>query len=129
MAEGVVGYHPELRLEGESGGIGVDPCPGWTAAQLVGLGTDNGPDCAVLVEGTRRKREELLLLCVIQHPVEIFIGREVGEQGRGLDGRQGRTYDGPGASQVSLGERDHGLLLDDVEVAGGERESPVRRGL
>jgi hypothetical protein len=79
----------------------------------------------VVIEGARRKREELLLLGVVQHPVQVPVVREVDEQGRGVDDRKGRTDDRAGAGQVALGKGHLGLQLDVTEVGGGEREAAI----
>ena len=49
-------------------------------AEAIGLGADDRPGRPVVVEGTRREGEELLLLGVIQYPVEVPIVPEVGDE-------------------------------------------------
>ena len=126
MPLAIVGGGPELLLDGEPGRVGVDPRLGRVPAQLVGLGADDGPRAAVVVPGTWREREEVLLLAVVQHPVEVPIVPEDGQEGRGLDSGEGGAHDRPRAREVALAEGHHGLVLDAGEVGGAEREGPVQ---
>ena len=68
MALGVLGCRPELLLKGQPSRVGVDPGLGRMPAEVFGLGAHDGPGGPVVVEGTRRQCEELLLLGVIQRP-------------------------------------------------------------
>ena len=117
---------PKLLRHGELGRVGIHfrlrriPSAANTFARA------RCPTLPVIVEGARRQREELLLLGVVQYPVEVPVVSEEDEQGRGVDGWEGRTHNGPGAGQVALGEGHLGLHLDDVEVGGGECEAAVQ---
>ncbi len=82
---------------------------------------------AIVVEGTRRQREELLLLGVVQHPVEVLIVAEEREQLGRVHGGQGGAYDGSGSREIALSQRYYRPLLDHVEVGRGEREAALRR--
>jgi len=79
MALSVVRCGPKLLLECEPGRVGVDPRLGRMPAEVFGLRADDRPGRPIVVEGTGGQCEELLLLGVIQYPVEVSKVPEEGD--------------------------------------------------
>ena len=81
---------PELLREGELSRVGIHLRLRRILPQPIRLRAHDAPGPAIVIEGTRRQREELLLLGVVQHPVEILIVAEEREQLGRVHGWAGR---------------------------------------
>jgi len=115
----------ELLRHGELGRVGIHLRLRPIIPHPIRLGAHDAPCPAIVIEGTRRQREELLLLGVVQHPEEVPVIREEDQHGRGVVCLERRTHHGTGAGQVALREGELRLHLDDVEVGGCEREGAI----
>ena len=78
MALRIIGRRPALLLERDPRRVGIDGRPGPVAPEVIELGPDDPPVAPVVVERARRQGEHLPLLCVVQHPVQILVDRQVG---------------------------------------------------
>src|SRR5215216_4258643 len=85
MSLAVVRRGPDLRLEREPGGVGVRRHPRTIAAEPVQPGPHQAPAAPVIVECARRQPQNLLLLIVVQYPVQILVSSEESIERRGID--------------------------------------------
>ena len=89
------------------------------------LGKREAPGGAIVTERRGREPEEQLLLCVVQHPVEIAPVGDVSHE-RGwvhLAGHGPEHRPRPG--EIALGEVGLHRGIDQPEVGRGEREPPL----
>jgi hypothetical protein len=107
----VIGGGPTLLGKREPGGVGPHECVGPVAAQVKELGPDQGQGRPVIVKRAQRQAEHQPLLLIVQHPVEILIEGEGGEENRRIGLPRRVTHDCLSPIQPALAQRDERLFL------------------
>ena len=115
--------HAKLLLEGLPRflGVGVHVCS--IPLQGAGLNEAEAPGSSVVIERARRQPQQKPSLLVVEDPDEILVGRHMGHEDCRLD-RRGPEI-GPRSGKIALVQKQHGLSLDEREIGGRERETPV----
>ena len=108
--------------------------PSRVASHGVNLGEHERPCGAVLIERARSEPNQQTLLGVVEDPIEIPVGRHIGNQ-RGVQLPRGAPERGPRPGQVTLSQLYHRAILKEVQMWGrklqgaieGPLSLPIRR--
>ena len=127
MGWSVLRYVAESSLKSDAGGIGIGARQCLSPSQRVGLGEREAPRSPVAAKRLGRESQKLLLLLIVEHPVQVGHGDVCHKRGGVYISPHGSEHR-PRPGQVTLGKVGGDHCNNRPEVARRECPRALSRG-